>query len=104
LLTGNNFFRPPRVWEWNLALQQTQGRDQTLSLDYAGAAGRKLLYVTAYPGGYYTTYSVICTANSRTSDYNALEAQKEGRVVYDLAVNASYTWSQSIDTNSSDTS
>ncbi len=40
----------PRTYEWNLALEQSLGSDQTLSLTYVGAAGRDLLRATSASG------------------------------------------------------
>ena len=107
---GNKFFmfpsdfQAPRIWEWNLSLQQALGGNQTLSVAWVGSAGRKLLYVTAYPLVTANIYSVVYTDNSGNSDYNSLEVQYLRHISHGLAVNAGYTWSHSIDTNSSDTS
>lgn len=107
---GNKFFmfpsdfQTPRVWEWNLSLQQAFGKDQMLSLSYVGSAGRKLLYVTAYPLVTANIYSVVYTDNSGSSDYNSLQVQYARHMSHGLSASASYTWSHSIDTNSSDTS
>jgi Carboxypeptidase regulatory-like domain/TonB dependent receptor/TonB-dependent Receptor Plug Domain len=107
---GNKFFmfpsdfQAPRVWEWNLTFQQALGRNQTLSVAWVGAAGRKLPYVTAYPLVTANIYSVVYTDNSGSSDYNSLQVQYERHISHGLAINASYTWSHSLDTNSSDTS
>ena len=107
---GSEFFmfppdlQAPRVWEWNLAAQQALGEDQELTVAYVGSAGRKLLYVTSYPVVTANIYSVTWTDNSGSSDFNALQLQYQRRLSHRLASNMSYTWSHSIDTNSSDTS
>jgi hypothetical protein len=107
---GNQFFmfpadfHAPRVWEWNVSLQQALSRAETLTLSYVGTAGRKLLYVVSYPVVTRNIYTVTYTDNSGSSDYNALQVQYERHISHGLAVNAGYTWSHSIDTNSSDTS
>jgi hypothetical protein len=106
---GNQFFvfpsdfKAPRVWEWNVALQQALGKDQTLTVAYVGTAGRKLLYVVAYPEVTANIYPVTYTDNSGGSDYSALQLQYERHLSHGLVANLSYTWSHSIDTNSSDT-
>jgi hypothetical protein len=97
-------FPAPRVWEWNVALQQALGKDQTLAVSYVGAVGRKLLYVVSYSIVAATIYTVTYTDNSGSSDYNALQVQYERHLSRRLAANMGYTWSHSIDTNSSDTS
>jgi hypothetical protein len=107
---GNEFFmypsdfQAPRVWEWNLALQQALGKDQTLTVSYVGAAGRKLLYVVGYPIVTANIYTVTYTDNSGSSDYDALQVQYERHLSHRVVANMGYTWSHSIDTNSSDTS
>ena len=106
---GNRFFmfvpnlRAPRVWEWNVTLQQAMGSDQTLSLAYVGSAGRRLLYSVAYPIVTANTYSVVYSDDSGRSCYHALQLHYERRLSHGIAANLSYTWSHSIDTNSSDT-
>ena len=106
---GNQFFtfpsdfQAPRVWEWNVAVQQALGKDQTLTVAYVGTAGRKLLYVVAYPEVTANIYPVTYTDNSGSSDYNALQVQYQRHLSHGLAASMGYTWSHSIDTNSSDT-
>jgi len=107
---GNQFFmfpsdfQAPRVWEWNVSVQQALGKDQALNVAYVGSAGRKLLYVVSYPVVTANVYSVTWTDNSGSSDFNALQVQYERHLSHRLAANMGYTWSHSIDTNSSDTS
>jgi hypothetical protein len=106
---GNRFFmfasnlRAPRVWQWNLTLQQAMGSDQTLTLAYVGSAGRRLLYSGAYPIVTSNIYSVVYTDDSGSSSYHALQLHYERRLSHGIAANVSYTWGHSIDTNSSDT-
>ena len=106
---GNRFFvfapnlRAPRVWQWNVTLQQAMGTDQTLSLAYVGSAGRRLRYSVAYPIVTANIYSVVYTDDSGNSSYHALQLHYERRLSRGIAANLSYTWGHSIDTNSSDT-
>ena len=93
----------PRVWEWNVALQQALGKDQTLTVAYVGSAGRKLLYVASYPSVSPQDYTVTYTDNEGFSNYDALQVQYARHLSHRLAANMAYTWSHSIDTNSSDT-
>ncbi|HXJ44466.1 MAG TPA: hypothetical protein VNH18_34585, partial [Bryobacteraceae bacterium] len=96
-------FRAPRVWEWNIAIQQALSSNETLTIAYAGSAGRKLLYVVSYPIVTANIYTVTYSDNSGTSDHNGLQIQYERRFSHHLTASAGYTWSHSIDTNSSDT-
>src|SRR5262249_38607 len=93
----------PRVWQWNITLQQALGNDQTMTLAYVGSAGWKLLYSVAYPIVTANIYSVVYTDDSVSSNYQALQLHYERRLSRGLAANLSYTWGHSIDTNSSDT-
>ena len=95
--------KAPRVWEWNTAIEQAIGKDQTLTLTYAGSAGRKLLYAVGYPIVTGNIYSVSYTDDSGSSSYHALQVQYERRLIHGIAASMGYTWSHSIDTNSSDT-
>jgi hypothetical protein len=90
----------PRTYQWNLALQQSLGANQSLSLTYVGAGGRKLLrqenYVIA--AGVNPTFSnILFQTNSGESSYNALQAQFQKRLSKRLEILASYTYGHSID-------
>jgi hypothetical protein len=96
-------FQAPCVWEWNVAIQQALGKDQALTVAAVGTLGRKLLYVASYPIVTANIYSVTSTDNSGSSDFNSLQIQYVRHLSHGLAANMGYTWSHSIDTNSSDT-
>ena len=103
-LTGYPGFDPqlkvPRTYQWNLAVQQSLGANQSLSLTYVGAGGRKLLrqenYVIA-PGLNPTFSNILFETNSGGSSYNALQAQFQKRLSKGLQILASYTYAHSID-------
>jgi hypothetical protein len=103
-LTGYPGFDPnlrvPRTYQWNLAAQQSLGANQSLSLTYVGAGGRKLLrqenYVIA-PGVNPTFSNILFQTNSGGSNYNALQAQFQKRLSKGLQILASYTYGHSID-------
>jgi hypothetical protein len=107
--SGNHFFmfpsnlKSPRVGEWNVAIEQAFGKDQTLTVSYVGSAGRKLLYPVSYPVVTSNIYTVSYTDDSGTSSYHAFQMQYERRLSHSVAAEFSYTWGHSIDTNSSDT-
>jgi hypothetical protein len=92
----------PYTIEWNVSLEQRLGTAQTLTASYVGAAGRRLLRETYYsnPSPSFKTLFVI--NNSSASDYNAMELAYRSRMSHGLNALASYTWSHSIDTASSD--
>jgi hypothetical protein len=94
--------RLPRVWQWSAALEQSVGAHQAFTLGYAAAVGRKLLRTdTLYkPNASFGT--VYVTRNNATSDYHSLQVQYQRRMSASLSAQASYTWSHSLDTASSD--
>jgi hypothetical protein len=92
----------PDTLEWNLAIEQALGRQQTISASYVGAAGRRLLqsaYVNS-PNASYASADLV--GNTASSSYNALQLQFQRRLIHGLQVLASYTWSHSIDTGSAE--
>ena len=102
LLGFNPHFQTPYTLEWNVALQQGLGKQQTVTVSYVGAAGRKLVQTIFpysspppnYPGG------IGLFANGGSSSYNALQAQFQRQVSHGLQALVSYTWAHSIDTGS----
>jgi hypothetical protein len=94
----------PRTYEWNVALEQSLGSSQSLSLTYVGAVGRDLLRVTnLVPGASNPNFSFLnVTDNSATSNYNALQIKFDRRLSHGLQALASYTYSHSIDIASTD--
>ena len=92
----------PRTYQWNLAVEKSLDRNQTVSLAYISAFGRRLLREDAFlnPNPDFTLVRV--TRNSAKSDYHAMQAQYTRRLSKGLQALASYTWSHSIDNASSD--
>jgi hypothetical protein len=91
----------PYTLEWNVALEQALGKDQTVSASYVGASGKRLIQTTGVDGPP-TNPSVFgfFVDNTAISDYNALQLQFNRRLSHGLQALASYTWSHSIDTGS----
>ncbi len=92
----------PRTYEWNLALEQSLGNNQTFSLTYVGAAGRDLLRTVDLLSPNPDFQFVSVTSNTATSDYDALQVKFERRLSQGLQALASYTWAHSIDIASTD--
>lgn len=94
----------PRTYQWNVALERSLGVNQTLSVSYVGAAGRRLLRqeYLVNPNANFT--DLFVTRNSASSDYHALQSQFQRRLSRGLQALASYTWSHSIDTVSLESS
>jgi hypothetical protein len=92
----------PYTLEWNAAFEQALGKNESFSISYVGAAGRRLLtrefsnHVVGNPNAS-VVYMIF---NGRTSDYDALQAQFQRRLSGGLQALASYTWAHSIDDGS----
>jgi hypothetical protein len=92
----------PYTLQWNLAVEQSLGKNQVFTVSYVGADGRRLLQrkqlilTTINP----KFRAVNLTTNSATSDYDALQVQFQRRLSRGLQALASYTWSHAIDDDS----
>jgi hypothetical protein len=102
ILVAEPNLKLPRTYQWNVALEQSLGSSQTLSLTYVGAVGRDLLRNTDLVSPNSNFGFVGVTSNSATSDYQALQVKFERRLSQGLQALASYTWSHSIDNASTD--
>jgi carboxypeptidase family protein/TonB-dependent receptor-like protein len=92
----------PRSYQWNVALEQSLGSGQSVSVTYLGATGRDLLRVTQLFNVNPNFQSVALTDNSATSDYHALQLKFQRRLSRGLQAMTSYTWSHSTDDASTD--
>ncbi len=94
----------PYSLQWNFAMEQAIGGQQTVSASYIGSAGRRLIQsaVVSSPNPSFAAASLV--SNAGTSDYNALQVQFQRRLSQGLQALASYTWSHSIDTASASSS
>ena len=93
----------PRVYQFNAAVEQSLGTNQTITATYVGAVGRRLLRQEsiAQPNANFSS-SVFVTRNAATSDYHALQLQFQRRLSRGFQALASYTFAQSFDIASSD--
>lgn len=93
----------PRTIQWNIALEQSLGTQQTLIASYVGATGRSLLRREALRG-FNPNFGapLYITRNAATSDYHALQVQWQRRLARGWQMLASYAWSHSIDLASND--
>jgi hypothetical protein len=93
----------PYTGQWNVALEQSFGAQQSLTLNYVGSAGRRLLAQKFYSpqnlgnqnfsGG----SGLYVTTGAASSDYNALQVKFDRKLSHGLQALASYTWSHAID-------
>src|SRR5262249_29720831 len=102
LLVADPHLKLPRSYQWNLALEQSIGSSQSLSLTYISAIGRDLLRPTQLYNVNPNFQFISLTDNSATSDYHALQLKFQRRLSHGLQGLASYTFSHSIDIASTD--
>jgi carboxypeptidase family protein len=93
----------PYSLQWNLALEISPRRDDSVSVTYVGQAGRRLLSQEALyqPNSNFSGYVEISENQSR-SNYDALQVQYRHRLSQGLQALANYTWSHSLDDQSRD--
>jgi hypothetical protein len=91
----------PYTLQWNVAIEQSLGKDQTLTASYVGAVGRRLLQSAQilFPNQNPFAFAALVT-NTGSSDYNALQIQFHRQLSHGFQALASYGWSHSIDTAS----
>lgn len=93
----------PYSLQYNLALEQGFGKDQTVTINYVGSGGRRLLTqfesLPARLGNPNFTASGILelTQGRADSAYNSLQVKYQRALSHDFQALASYTWSHSID-------
>ncbi len=94
----------PRVMHWNFGIEQSLGSKQTLSATFVRANGRRLLRteLLLYPNQNFER--VYVTTNQATSDYSAVQVQFQRRLSRGLQAVASYTYANSSDIASNDSS
>lgn len=104
LLGFDQDYSLPRTYQWNVAVEQEIGKNQTLSVSYIGAAGRKLLRQERHlpPAGTNRFLNLFVYRNSDSSDYNAMQVQFTRRLTKGFQALANYTWAKSFDTSSTD--
>jgi hypothetical protein len=88
----------PYTLQYNVAIEQSLGASNSLSLSYVGANGRRLGRVERLrnPNANFTLVSVV--RDEAESDYHALQAQFQRRLARGLQALVSYTWAKSLDT------
>src|SRR5713226_2072696 len=101
ILVADPNLKLPRTYQWNVALEQSLGSSQSLSLSYIGAIGRDLLRITNLFDP--PNFQVIeLTDNTATSDYHVLQLKFQRRLSRGWQALASYSFSHSVDIASTD--
>lgn len=92
----------PYSVQWNLAVEQSLGNRQAVSISYVAAVGRRLLERKSPVNTNPNFFNLFVMKGDTTSDYHALQLQFQRRLTRGLQALASYTWSHSIDDVSED--
>lgn len=100
LAAFNPHLNLPYTFEWNAALEQGLGRQQSLAASYVGATGRRLVQTAIINAPNTNIATADLITNAGTSDYNSFQLHFRRRLLHGLQALASYTWSHSIDTSS----
>jgi hypothetical protein len=93
----------PHSFQWNAAVEQGLGQNQSLAASYVASAGRRLLRsdnffdVGPIVNGVSTFSQVTVLRNASSSNYQSLQLQFNRRLSRGLQGIASYTYSHSID-------
>jgi hypothetical protein len=101
----------PYTLQWNVALEQSLGTQQSLSLSYVASAARRLLTTqqlnyragnTTGPRPNPNFSTMYYTWNAPTSDYDSMQVQYKARLKRGMQALVNYTWSHAIDEVSTD--
>jgi Carboxypeptidase regulatory-like domain len=102
ILVADPHLKLPRTYQWNVALEQSIGGGQSLSVAYVGARGRDLLRITQLVNPNPAFQFVAVTDNSAVSDYHGLQLAFQRRLSRGVQATASYTLAHSMDNSSTD--
>jgi hypothetical protein len=100
LIAFDPHLKLPYTLQWNVALEQELGGQQSISASYVGSSGRRLLQTADIISPNPNLTEAYLTGNTANSAYDALQLQYQRRLSHGLQVLASYVWSHSIDSAS----
>lgn len=101
----------PYTLSWNVAVQQSLGKEQTLSVSYVASIARRLLVAQVLNQPQYQLFGprpnpnfsqITYFTNGPSADYHSMQIQFQRRLSRGLQILSNYTWSHSIDDVSSE--
>jgi hypothetical protein len=92
--------RLPVTYQWNAAIERALGKQQSITVTYVGANGRKLLFDQPLAIPQFSFFEA--ELNAGISHYNALQLQFMRRMSHGLQASLSYSYSHSNDTASAE--
>jgi len=93
----------PYTAQWNVAVEQQVGDQQTLNLNYVASASRRLLTQNFYSPvllgnpNFVSGNGLYLTTNRASADYESLQVRFQRLLAHGLQGLLSYTWSHSLD-------
>jgi len=96
-------FELPYTLQYNVAVEQAFGANNTVSLTYVGAAGRRQGRVETLRATTGAFRRLDLVTNGASSDYNSLQVQYQRRLSRGFQALLSYTFAKSLDTVSEET-
>jgi hypothetical protein len=93
----------PRVYMWNVSLQQGLGQGRSIRVTYAANLGKDLLrneMLTPAMGGNANFQYLDVTTNSDHSNYNSMQVEFKQNPWKHLQILATYTWAHGLDNGS----
>jgi len=96
-------FELPYTLQYNVAVEQAFGANNTVSLTYVGAAGRRQGRVETLRATTGAFRRLDLVTNGASSDYNSLQVQYQRRLSRGFQTLLSYTFAKSLDTVSEET-
>jgi outer membrane receptor protein involved in Fe transport len=102
VLAFDEHFELPYTVQFNAAIEQSLGTNQSASVSYVAARGRRLIRTEALQA-LPAFLRINITRNTATSDYDSLQLQFQRRLSRRLQALSSYTFAKSLDTASKET-
>jgi hypothetical protein len=93
-------YKLPYTLQYSLAIEQPVGTENSVSVSYVGAAGRRLTRLESLRNPTPSFTRIDIATNNGVSNYNALQAQYQRRLSRGLQALVSYTFAKSLDTAS----
>ncbi len=99
--------KQPYTLQWNIAVEQALGAQQTLTVSYVASSGRHLLSQLQYDPSavgnpnFTPRWALYITQNQGASNYQALQVQFQRKLSRGLQLLSSYTLAHSIDNSTS---
>jgi len=97
----------PYTGQWNVAIEQAFGSQQTLTVNYVASAARRLLTQHFYNpevfgnAAFSEGTGLYITTNDASSDYNSLQVKFDRKLSHGVQLLGTYTWSHAIDDSTS---